>query len=344
MLSCSDSRWICQVRCLACHRIRRRRRGESWHPRLVVVAFEQTKTHLRLTSCQQQQQRLLRLKSTEAKVAWKVLEPAASCHSSIRESVAVKTMAKICPFPDLDDGRTELISRSSMYRVAVSASPLSLHFFTTKHHSSALLSRHHRLEQAILLSEHSADITAPSHRFMSHSLQESNNTDFDIQQITNSTRLTSAQHDDYDAEDFPPITEQLFSLDTDEVNSAISTEDIGPSTSKRKGKARQERNRNQAADEEYDSDSSEEVRLHSPIANLPLEILSRILAHLDPTTLLHCTAVSRTFAGVAKDDATWRLAFALAFHLEGTGTTPILRRVDAISWKAEYTRRIELLR
>lgn len=179
---------------------------------------------------------------------------------------------------------------------------------------------------------------------MSHSLQQSNNKDFDNQQTINSTRLTSAQHDDYDTEDISPINEELFPLDAGDLHSSVNTDAIGPSAGRHKGKSRQGKGKAQSPDGEDDSDSSGEGHLHSPIASLPLEILSRILAHLDPTTLLHCTAVCKTFANVARDDATWRLAFSLAFHLEGTATTPILRRVDALSWKAEYTRRTELLR
>jgi len=178
---------------------------------------------------------------------------------------------------------------------------------------------------------------------MSHSLQDSNIKDFDTRQTT-STNYTSAQHAYRDAEQYPSINEELFPLDSDEVYSTISTEDIGPPVVGRKVKSRNGKNR--IADEGDDSDSSDASVIPSPIANLPLEILARILANLDPVSLLHCTAVCRTFAVVAKDDATWRLAFSFAFRIEDTGsrTTPILRRVDASSWKAEYTRRSELVR
>lgn len=138
-------------------------------------------------------------------------------------------------------------------------------------------------------------------------------------------------------------------LPLDNVDSNIR-EDIGPRTVGRKGKAKQARDGKGRAplegEEDQESDSSNEGNEDAAVKKLPPEILSRILAHLDPVTLLQCTAVCRRFAAIAKDESTWRLAFALAFRIEHTGTptTPILRRVDPSSWKAEYMRRTELLR
>jgi hypothetical protein len=178
---------------------------------------------------------------------------------------------------------------------------------------------------------------------MSHSLQHSTKKDFTTRHTT-STNHTSAQHGYHNAEEYSSINEDVFPLDSDEVYSTIITEDIELPVVDCKGKSYKGKNR--VADEDEGSDSSEERVLPSPIANLPLEILARVLANLDPASLLLCTAVCRTFAVVAKDDATWRLAFSFAFRIEdiGSRTTPILRRVDATSWKAEYTRRSELVR
>ncbi|PWN87145.1 hypothetical protein FA10DRAFT_289217 [Acaromyces ingoldii] len=123
------------------------------------------------------------------------------------------------------------------------------------------------------------------------------------------------------------------------------------------------RKERRAGDQEGDEDDGddeerdEESGIQSgPLMGLPLETLARIFAHLDPVSLARCAAVCQTFAAVARDDATWRQAFSVHFHIERrasglgggddttTTTTPVLRRLDASSWKQEYTKRTELLR
>ena len=153
-------------------------------------------------------------------------------------------------------------------------------------------------------------------------------------------------------------SDSLFSIDPfeDEGEGAIAREDIGPRTIGRKDKAKHAARdykgkaaaQNSSSGSDEDSDTSGKLQgeaARPSISRLPPEILSRILAHLDPLSLLQSTGVSRAFAVVAKDEATWRLAFALAFRVvDDIGLTPIFRRVDVGSWKAEYTKRIELLR
>jgi hypothetical protein len=193
---------------------------------------------------------------------------------------------------------------------------------------------------------------------MSPSHKVSNNRDIERQYRTSPLiTATSAQHEYLEStlDNERHLDGEIFSLDTVEDYDSIVREDIGPRTIGRKvkskhsrdGKARNYLNGDDYIHDDEDSDSSEQQGdIHSPIVRLPPEVLTRILARLDPTSLSQCSSVCKAFARVARDEATWRLAFALAFHIENTGapTTPILRRVDSTSWKSEYSKRTQLLR
>lgn len=135
---------------------------------------------------------------------------------------------------------------------------------------------------------------------------------------------------------------------TDDV---VLSEDLGPRTLHRKSKPKpgvpfkvikaRYSEQNTRSDDEEDGDPQ------APIAVLPPEILARIFAFLDPSSLVRCMAVCRAFLDLLHDDATWRLAFSLAFDIESDGntkSTPLLRRVDSTSWRAEYFKRTAQLR
>lgn len=103
-------------------------------------------------------------------------------------------------------------------------------------------------------------------------------------------------------------------------------------------------------------------RASGPMDDLAPETLARVFAFLDPKTLGVCAGVCRTWNAILQLDTTWRTAFAVAFGLDEreesiaarvlAGDTacaslrvaPALRRLDASSWKAEYTARVALLR
>ena len=145
------------------------------------------------------------------------------------------------------------------------------------------------------------------------------------------------------------IGESLFSLDTGEDD--VLREDIGPRTVGRREKTKHSRDARSSGrspgdvdDDNEQGSSSDDGSPYSAIVMLPTEVLARILAHLDPLSLGQCGAVCKAFAGVARDDATWRLAFALAFQVAESRSTPIFRRAESSGWKAEYTRRTDLLR
>jgi hypothetical protein len=186
---------------------------------------------------------------------------------------------------------------------------------------------------------------------MSNSHQESKDKDIKrdhtVQQTASSS--SSAQHD-YSNEDQHAREEAFFSEEDEDI--ILPEEEIGLRTVGRKGKgkhARGARGANYTHDLGYgdESDSSDQSDIpESLVVKLPPEVLSRVFAHLDPTTLNHCSNVCRAFARVARDEATWRLAFAIAFRVEKSDlpTTPIIRRVDVGSWKAEYTKRTDLVR
>ncbi|EPQ30707.1 uncharacterized protein PFL1_01608 [Pseudozyma flocculosa PF-1] len=83
----------------------------------------------------------------------------------------------------------------------------------------------------------------------------------------------------------------------------------------------------------------------------------KICSYLDPHSLGVAAAVCRSWASVARDDATWRAAFATHFNLEAVGlhsnsaviatssqAVPSLRRLTNASWRSEFQRRSELLR
>lgn len=75
------------------------------------------------------------------------------------------------------------------------------------------------------------------------------------------------------------------------------------------------------------------------VSLLPAEALQRVFQWLDPLSLARSALVSRNWSSVARDDATWRLAFTTIY-----GTSISLRRVAKSSWKQEYIRRTDLVR
>ncbi|KAN0065498.1 hypothetical protein ACQY0O_001335 [Thecaphora frezii] len=90
-------------------------------------------------------------------------------------------------------------------------------------------------------------------------------------------------------------------------------------------------------------------------ASLAPEILAKVFSFLDPWALCYSAAVCRSWARIARDDATWRAAFATFYNLEAAegdiadhavtlGAIPSLRRFAAASWRAEFQQRCELLR
>lgn len=184
---------------------------------------------------------------------------------------------------------------------------------------------------------------------LTHSQKSNSQSNTDSPPIT--PEAPSAHHEQLDT-DTPNngMGDDIFVLDPVEDHKAIAKATNAPRTVGRRNKARRGREIKHEepllVKDETDSDSSEEAVVILPtILRLPNELLSRILAHLDPVTLLRTSQVCKTFAAVVKDEATWRLAFALAFRVvDDVGLTPVFRRVEASSWKADYTKRIETLR
>ncbi|KDN47949.1 hypothetical protein K437DRAFT_273537 [Tilletiaria anomala UBC 951] len=85
--------------------------------------------------------------------------------------------------------------------------------------------------------------------------------------------------------------------------------------------------------------------LRSAIGEIPTEILVRVFSYLDVISLAQVALVCSFWAAIVHDDATWRLAFATNFDVQGGDETlPTLRRTHKLSWKAEYVRRSDLLR
>lgn len=90
------------------------------------------------------------------------------------------------------------------------------------------------------------------------------------------------------------------------------------------------------------------------IGQMAPELLMRIFAFLDPVSLSRAAAVCRSWALIARDDATWRAAFATYFSLEAAqahraasleaSATPALRRLTNASWRQEFQQRVDLLR
>ncbi|GAC95868.1 hypothetical protein PHSY_003446 [Pseudozyma hubeiensis SY62] len=90
------------------------------------------------------------------------------------------------------------------------------------------------------------------------------------------------------------------------------------------------------------------------IARIAPELLMRIFAFLDPISLSRAAAVCRSWAAIARDDATWRAAFSTYFSLEAAqahrtasleaSATPALRRLTTSSWRHEFQQRVDLLR
>ncbi|CDU25071.1 uncharacterized protein SPSC_04905 [Sporisorium scitamineum] len=89
-------------------------------------------------------------------------------------------------------------------------------------------------------------------------------------------------------------------------------------------------------------------------SQLAPELLTRVFAFLDPVSLSRAAAVCRPWALIARDDATWRAAFATYFSLEAAQAhraaslevtaTPALRRLTNTSWRQEFQQRVDLLR
>ncbi|KAF9584830.1 hypothetical protein BGW38_005007 [Lunasporangiospora selenospora] len=100
-------------------------------------------------------------------------------------------------------------------------------------------------------------------------------------------------------------------------------------------KSSQERLSGEAvAREDYDSRKRSIV-----ICSLPIEVLSYIVAFLEPQDLTRMTLVNRLFYLVVTEDSCWKAAFLKYF---GAGTIPF-RRLDPKSWRGEYIRRTKLL-
>lgn len=93
-------------------------------------------------------------------------------------------------------------------------------------------------------------------------------------------------------------------------------------------------------------DDSHQDQPYSWISLLPHEALTRVLAHLDPTSLARAAAVSRLWHAIVKDDVTWRLALCNSFAIsqDGSGASIALRRTNKASWKAEYIHRTDLIK
>ncbi|SPO24222.1 uncharacterized protein UTRI_03490 [Ustilago trichophora] len=102
------------------------------------------------------------------------------------------------------------------------------------------------------------------------------------------------------------------------------------------------------------SDASASGLAAMDISELAPELLMRIFAFLDPVSLSRAAAVCRSWAIIARDDATWRAAFATYFSLEAAqahraasleaSATPALRRLTNASWRQEFQQRVDLLR
>ncbi|PWN34306.1 uncharacterized protein FA14DRAFT_174002 [Meira miltonrushii] len=174
-----------------------------------------------------------------------------------------------------------------------------------------------------------------------------------------STSNTNTQHDfastTDDPSEWPSLNPTQPTSHIDQSGAAISTdadlrEDLGPRTLHRKAKPKpgipfKVLKARAAAEAENEDGEGDPL---AQIAVLPPELLARIFAHLDARSMVQCAFVCRAFNFVIRDEATWRLAFSLAFGIEAVeadqATTPILRRVEPSSWKQEYMQRTDLIR
>ncbi len=103
-----------------------------------------------------------------------------------------------------------------------------------------------------------------------------------------------------------------------------------------------------------DVDTSTSVVTATDVASLAPELLMRVFSFLDPVSLSRAAAVCRPWAIIARDDSTWRAAFAIYFSLEAAqahratsseaSATPALRRLTNASWRHEFQQRVDLLR
>ncbi|KAF9189264.1 hypothetical protein BGZ51_008189 [Haplosporangium sp. Z 767] len=75
------------------------------------------------------------------------------------------------------------------------------------------------------------------------------------------------------------------------------------------------------------------------ICTLPIEILSHIVSHLEPSQLLKVSLVCQLFYHVVNSDSCWRGAFMKFF-----GETIPFKRLDPKTWRGEYIKRTRLLR
>ncbi|GAC71495.1 cdc4 and related F-box and WD-40 proteins [Moesziomyces antarcticus T-34] len=191
-------------------------------------------------------------------------------------------------------------------------------------------------------------------------LQPHTQHDTHIDQAASHSTLTSAQH----------VSAHESARSSDRSGTAGVTE--SPGSARDKGKQRQ-------TDTIDDADASTIVRVVDPDAaqdalleagagtdapgaastitddsELAPELLMRIFAFLDPISLCRSAAVCRAWAFVARDDSTWRAAFATYFSLEAAqanrstsleaSATPALRRLTDASWRHEFQQRVDLLR
>ena len=100
-----------------------------------------------------------------------------------------------------------------------------------------------------------------------------------------------------------------------------------------------------------DTDDDEPITAGLLASELAPEILVRVFSFLDPVSLARAAAVCHPWARVARDDATWRAAFATFYSLEAADpghssshAVPSFRRLSPASWKSEFQQRSELLR
>ncbi|ORZ08822.1 WD40-repeat-containing domain protein [Lobosporangium transversale] len=75
------------------------------------------------------------------------------------------------------------------------------------------------------------------------------------------------------------------------------------------------------------------------ICTLPIEILSHVVSHLEPSDLLNVSLVCRLLYHVVNADSCWKAAFMKFF-----GASIPFKRLDPKSWRGEYIKRTRLLR
>ncbi|GAA5926228.1 hypothetical protein JCM1841_001162 [Sporobolomyces salmonicolor] len=79
----------------------------------------------------------------------------------------------------------------------------------------------------------------------------------------------------------------------------------------------------------------------SPISRVPLEVLTHIFAQLPPQALGVCQLVCKVWNEVVSDEGSWRTAFETYYLIT---TASLGRRIEPLSWRAEYIARVALLR